>query len=290
MPTIDTLIPDIYEILETRDGRFTSEIATELSNGVSSRLRSQLGEGPDGKKASLRLSGMGPRCPRTLWYSVNFPELRESLPPWAHSKFALGHIHEAWGIALCKAAGHTVTGEQDELWVDGVAGHRDAVVDGCIVDFKSCSSRSFEKFKNKSLAADDPFGYLDQVDGYVVGSLDDPLVTVKDKGYLFAMDKTLGHMCLYEHTVRVQHIRDRIESYKRIVGYPTPPECTCGTKPQGKSGNIQLDTRASYNIFKYCCFPDLRTFIYADGPVYLSKVVRKPDVPEIDRYGKIVYN
>jgi hypothetical protein len=136
----------------------------------------------------------------------------------------------------------------------------------------------------------DPFGYLEQLDAYLLGSVGDDLVTVKDRAYLLAIDKQLGHMCLYEHQLRAQHIRSRISAYKDIVSLDTPPVCECGTVPDGKSGNIRLDTKASYNIYKHTCFPNLRTFLYASGPVYLTKVVRKPDVPEVDKFGQLVYN
>jgi len=212
------------------------------------------------------------------------------MPAWAENKFTFGDIIEAWAITLAKAAGHTVEGEQDELSVDGVIGHRDCVIDGCVVDVKSASSRGFQKFKDGSIRLDDPFGYLAQLDGYVVGSYDDPIVTVKDKGYLWAIDKTLGHMCTYEHTVRPDFIRSRISECRRIIENTVPPSCTCGQVPDGKSGNLRLDTRASYSNYKHACFPNLRTFLYADGPRYLTKVVRKPDVTEVDKDGRIVYN
>ena len=291
MKDISTLIRDVYQVLEARDGTFSGETVDVLSTSISSRLLHQLGQGSEERRPTLRLSAMGPKCPCALWYSIHKPELAETIPPWVHAKFSFGHILEAFGIALCKAAGHTVTGEQDELWVDGVAGHRDCVVDGCVVDFKSCSSRSFQKFKDKSLAHDDPFGYLDQMDGYLVGSLNDPLVTVKDRGYLFAIDKTLGHMCLYEHHLREASIIARIEQFKDIVGQPTPPECTCRTVRDGESGNEKLDIKASYGPFKFACRPNLRTFLYAEGPRYLTKVVRRPadHVREIDRYGNTVH-
>jgi hypothetical protein len=159
-----------------------------------------------------------------------------------------------------------------------------------VVDVKSASSLSFKKFKEKRLAQDDPFGYLDQLDGYLVGSSQDPLVRIKDKGYLLAIDKQLGHMVLYEHRLRERNIRERIAKYKAIVALRNPPGCTCQTIEDGKSGNVKLDTKASYNVFKHSCFPNLRTFLYADGPRYLTKVIRKPDVPEIDKEGNIVYN
>jgi len=233
---------------------------------------------------------MGPICPKALWYSIHHPEMAEDIPPWAKIKYAFGHILEALAICLAKAAGHEVTGEQDELVCDGIKGHRDCVIDGCIVDVKSCSSRSFAKFKDGSIVQDDSFGYLDQLDGYVVASADDPLVRVKDKGYILAIDKQLGRMFLYEHRIRPDRIRERIRSSKEIVASDQCPPCQCRTIEDGKAGNIRLDVKASYSAYKHCCFPNLRTFLYSDGPRYLTKVVRKPDVTEIDKEGRIVYN
>lgn len=284
MKSIHTLIPDIYELLLKKDW-FTDELAQEFGREVSRRLQSQF---TTSQRRGLRLSKLGPICQRALWYTANQPELAEEMPPWAMNKFSYGHILEAWAICLAKAAGHTVTGEQDELSVDGVSGHRDCVIDGCIVDVKSCSSYSFAKFKEKTIAKDDAFGYLDQLDGYLEGSANDPLVIEKNKAYLWGIDKTLGHMVLYEHAHRKDHIRKRIQDYKTVVSSDRPPDCTCETVPDGKSGNYKLGVRASYSPFKFDCFPGLRTFLYSDGPRYLSKVVRTPDVSEIDRRGKIL--
>ena len=288
MTNISTLIPDIQKLLTSKDGWLTPQLAEEFGKDVAARLHEQ--HNTEERRPTLRLSQMGPKCPRALWYSIHHPEEAEPMPPWAENKFSFGHIIEAWAITLAKAAGHEVTGEQDVLTVDGIVGHRDCVIDGCVIDVKSAASRSFQKFKDKSIKEEDTFGYLDQLDGYLVGCMDDPLVRVHDKGYLLAIDKQLGHMVLYEHTLREQHIRKRIVDYKRYIGLPGAPMCECSTIPDGKSGNIKLDTKASYSAFKYCCFPNLRTFLYSSGPVYLTKVVRKPDVPEIDRHGKVVYN
>ena len=283
MHSINQLIPDIYSYIGGEHGLAEApDMGASIANALSKSFSRQ-------DRRGLRLSGLGPKCPKALWHSVHTPELAEPLPPYARIKYGYGHIIEALVIGLAKASGHIVTGEQDELSVDGVTGHRDCVIDGCVVDVKSSSSRSFQKFKDKTIAQDDPFGYLDQIDAYVVGSADDPLVTVKDRGYLLAVDKTLGHLTLYEHRIRREHILQRIELYRRIVSSTTPPVCTCGTVAEGKSGNIKLDTKASYSPYKFCCFPNLRIFLYASGPVFLTKVVRVPDVTEVDKHGKIVY-
>lgn len=288
MPSIYTLVEDIYKTVGKKEGWFDEALAQHFSGELGSRLVENFGSSDQVPR--LRLSQMGPRCPCALWHSIHSPEHAEPLPPWARIKYTYGHIIEALVISMAKAAGHEVTGEQDELWVDGVRGHRDCIIDGCIVDVKSASSLSFKKFQTGSIRTDDPFGYLDQLDGYLLASREDPLVRVKNKGYLLAVDKTLGHLALYEHNFREDSIRERVRTYKSIVALDQPPACTCETVPDGKSGNIKLGTRASYSPQKYLCWPQLRTFLYASGPVYLTKVVRKPDVTEIDKNGKVVYN
>ena len=266
MKSIHTLIPDIHYLVTQKD--WQNKLVVQPKFG-GQPLRSP-GAG------RLRLSQMGPKCPRALWYSIHHPELAEPLPPSAEIKYTFGHIMEAMVIEFAKLAEHTVEGEQDECIVDGIPGHRDCVIDGCLVDIKSQSTRAIEKLRSKTLAQDDPFGYLDQLDGYSLGSLSDPLVKVKDKAYLLGIDKTLGHMVLYEHECRHQRIQERIADAKRCVALHSPPPCECGTRVEEHSGNIALDVRASYSPYKYQCFPSLRTFLYANGPRYLVKVNKLP--------------
>lgn len=292
MKSIHTLIPDIYKLVGGPSGWFTPELARDL--GVEIALRMQDSLGSEKSAPTLRLSQMGPRCPKALWHSIHTPELAEELPPWAKIKYTYGHTLEAMVIALAKAAGHEVTGEQDELVVDGVKGHRDCVIDGCLCDVKSSAGYYFKKFKDGSIEVSDTFGYLDQLDGYLVGSAEDDLVRVKDKGYLLAIDKHLGHLVLYEHNhthARKAHIHERVALYKSIVARDTPPECTCEQVPDGKSGNLALGVNASYSAFKHVCFPQLRTFLYSDGPRHLSRVVKRPQpqILEIDKHGRRLY-
>jgi len=286
--TIYTLVKDIYDVVG-KDGWFNHDLSQDFSGELGRRLLESTG--PRTEVPGLRLSKMGECCPCQLWHSVHTPELAEPYQPWAKIKFTYGHILETLVISMAKASGHEVTGEQDEVILDGVKGHRDCVIDGCTVDVKSINSLGFQKVK-AGLVATDTFlrDYLDQLDGYTVASYEDPLVRVKDKAYILFIDKVLGKLHLYEHRIREQSIRDRIRECKRIVGLRSPPRCTCGEVHDGKSGNIKLDTKASYNPFKYQCRPNLRCFLYSDGPRYLTKVVRKPDVIEVDRNGKVIYN
>jgi hypothetical protein len=280
---------------EKENGWFTEELSRLLSLDLAGRLRGQLGE--KRHRPTLRMSGLGSRCPRALWYSIKHPELGEALPPWAEIKFAFGHIIEGLTLTLAKAAGHRVEGEQDELKFEGITGHRDAVIDGVTTDVKSASSLSFQKFKTLDYSLVDSFGYLEQLDCYTLGALDDPLVISKDKGCILAIDKQLGHMHLYEHNVtseRAENIRARIRYYKTVVSMDHPPKCECETQPVGNSGNIKLGWKASYNPYKWECFPNLRAFKYSGGLDYFSKVVKRPfnkygPLPEIDRHGHTIY-
>ncbi len=292
MKSIHTLVKDIYGTVG-EDGWFKEDYLPGFTSELKNTL---LDSSAPRQKGTLRLSKMGEVCPCQLWHSVNTPELAEPYQPWAKIKFTYGHILEALAIVMAKAAGHEVTGEQDECTLDGIKGHRDCVIDGCIVDIKSINSLGFQKVK-AGLTSTDIFlrDYLDQLDGYTVASYEDPLVQVKDKAYILFIDKVKGHLHLYEHRIREASIRQRVNQYKRIVLQSEPPACTCETVSDGESGNIKLGLKGSYNPYKHCCKPELRTFIYSDGPRYLTRVVRRPmykglPIKEVDRLGNVVYN
>lgn len=288
MKSINTLIKDIYEVLENDRSR-----SHNLSENLVGEIKPRLVEtfGPREERASLRLSKMGEYCPRSLWASVHSPSLQEPVKGNARFKFAYGHVIEGMAVALAKEAGHEVTGEQDAVYVDGVKGHRDCIIDGCVVDVKSINSLGFQKVK-AGLVSTDMFlrSYLDQLDGYAVGSLDDPLVRVKDRAYLWFIEKQLGHMHLYEHRIRPDHIKQRVAHYKSIVASEEAPRCTCQTMPDRESGGFRLDTKASYNDFKHFCFPDLRTFISPKGPIYITGCKKALNYPEVDRSGVVILN
>jgi hypothetical protein len=284
--SIYTLEHDLKELLTSKNW-FTEDIASEFSGEIETRLASQFNRGATAP--TLRLSQLRDQCPCALWHSINKPELAEPFPAWTENKFSFGHIVEGLTIAQCKAAGHSVVGEQDELVLDGIKGHRDCVIDGFTVDVKSCSSPSFKKIKAGGLAQDDLFGYLDQLDGYMLASNSDPLVQIKDRSFILAVDKQLGHVTLYEHKLtpaRATILKDRIRRYKSIVSKLEPPTCECEVQNEGN--NKKLGVKASYSNFKWCCFPKLRAFLYAGGPAFLTQVNYLPSVPEIDKYGRII--
>lgn len=235
---------------------------------------------PPERKATLRLSNLGTPCERKLWYDINTPELGEPLDAPAKIKFLFGDILELLLLFWAREAGHKVEGEQDELVVHGVVGHRDCIIDGRVVDCKSASSYSFKKFSSNDLRGNDPFGYLPQLSSYLTASLEDERVTDKKRGSFLVIDKTLGKICL--DTYKLDPVSEKyVERKKTLVNTKKLPDRGYDDEPEGKSGNRKLGLNCSYCAFKTSCWPGLRTYAYSFGPVHLTKIEREPKVPMI---------
>ena len=277
--TIDTLISDIYELIGGQKHSVIESLKDQFGSKLSEIISTRLFRGDE--RPALRFSNLGSACEGKLWYQLNTPGEAIPLPPEARIKFLFGDILEHLLLFLAREAGHTVEGEQDTLEVDGVKGHRDAIIDGVLVDVKSASSPAFSKFKNHGLEEDDPFGYLSQINAYLYASMDDPRLKVKDKVAFFAIDKQLGHMCLDVYDAHPPNLPAIIKYKKMIVSQAREPDRTFRAVADGKSGNEKLGTYCSYCEFREKCWPGLRTFIYSSGPRYLTKVEREPDVKEV---------
>lgn len=227
------------------------------------------------------MSNVGTPCERKLWYSVNTPEDGEALRPEAHLKFAFGDLTELLMLFLVEAAGHDVQGTQDTQEIEGIKGHRDAVIDGTLVDVKSASTYSFQKFKDGTLAQNDSFGYIDQLQSYLYAGQTDDKITDKDRAAFLVMDKTLGHICLDIHERKLTPY-DQVYKYKKeMVNSPGIPERGFEPVPDGASGNMKLGVQCSYCEMKWKCHPGLKAYQYSNGPRFLSKVVKEPKVDPI---------
>lgn len=281
--TIDTLVEDIYALFGNQ-GRielvpeFLSSFSGELTKLVASRFAEQR------TGTSLRLSNIG-RPDRQLWYDINWTGEKEALPPEVLIKFMYGDILEQMMLLFARQTGHAVSHEQVEVEVDGIKGHPDAVIDGVVVDVKSASAYSFEKFRSGSLLSEgnDPFGYLGQLAGYVEA------INPDADGAFLAVEKTLGKLTLLKvpnDVLRQYQVRDRVQHIKKVVGEDAPPPKCYEPKADGKSGNFILPTGCSYCSHKFHCWSDanngegLRTFLYANGPKFFTHVERTPNVPE----------
>jgi CRISPR/Cas system-associated exonuclease Cas4 (RecB family) len=269
-------VQDIYDLLGSGHKCNQDNLAS-LGTAITQSVEKVLGED---STPSLRMSNIGSKCDRKLWYTVNAPESAEPLRPEVRFKFAFGHILEELVLFLAKEAGHSVEGTQDTLTISGVKGHRDAVVDGVLVDVKSASSYSFKKFEDGLTSDKDSFGYLDQLGAYLYASQDDPVVVHKDRAAFIAVDKTLGHITVDVQPNTYKNYDKLVAEKKAVIAQKEPPPRAFSDEPDGKSGNRKLGTECSYCSFKSTCWPGMSTYIYSSGPRYLTRVAREPDVPK----------
>lgn len=274
MKSIDTLVDDIYGLFD-KDLKFDVELFEKFGGDLTDVMNFRFNEDRVGGK--LRLSNIG-KPDRQLWYEVNDPGGGEKLPPQAHIKFMYGDMQEHLCILLSKLAGHTVEFEQETVEIDGIEGHLDCTIDGCVVDVKSASRFAFPKFKDGTLLepGNDAFGYIGQLAGYVHAK------TPGKDGYFLAVNKDLGHLALLRvpaDRLAAYDVEARIKHDKEMVRGPIPGRCYADV-PDGKSGNMKLDTGCSYCARKFECWDNIKTYYYSTGPRYLTKVVREPKVSE----------
>lgn len=277
--TIDTLVEDIYKVVQGKGG-WDRTVSDFFSSRVGDMMVERLGG--EGKEyvPSVRMSNVGKPCSRQLYYDVNNPvsQLKE-LSGDTHLKFIFGDIIEELIIALVIAAGHTVEGEQDLMELGGIKGHRDCVIDGVLVDIKSASPYAFKhKFVNKGLQFEDDFGYLTQLASYLKASEKDPLVKNKEEAAFLVMNKVTGELHLDVHYLVKQ--RDSAEKLittrLKEVNSPKPPLRGFSDKAEGSSGNRVIDKGCTFCVHKAQCWPGLRTFQYSTGPKHFTKVVKRP--------------
>lgn len=270
---IEDLVNDIYGLF-AQEEPFDVGLFRQFGDNLHDLMETRFHTKRSGK-GYLRMSNIG-RPDRQLWFDINGTGDKEPLLPPTLIKFAYGDMIEQMILLYAKMAGHVVEQEQAEVEVDGIKGHIDAIIDGVLVDVKSASSFSFQKFDTGALfePGNDPFGYVAQICGYMVA-------TGCERGGFLAVDKTLGKICFCEipaHVVARYKVHERIAHIKEVVANPEmPPRCYSDV-PDGKSGNMKLDTGCSYCPHKFNCWPDLKTYFYSTGPRYLTKVVRAPRV------------
>lgn len=282
-PSVDTLVEDIYRVLSegVDESDLSEEAVLNLGVSIADHVRQALSKKERERKPYIRISNVGQPCNRKLYYEINNPDDKEELQPSARLKFLFGHILEDLLLYLAEVSGHKVEGRQDEIELAGVKGHRDAIIDGTIIDVKSASTYSFKKFENHELASNDPFGYLTQIESYRRAGESDDRVTDKERCGFFVVDKTLGNLCLDFYGKQSFPVEKLIEYKKDMVSKPEPPSRGFQDEPEGKSGNRKLGLNCSYCDFKNLCWPGLKTYAYSRGPVFLTKVVKEPKVDQV---------
>ena len=281
---LDTLIDDIYgQLSELSEGREFNLSDEDLEFTVSRIKDSLLAWARPSERNSgftLRMSNVG-RPARQLWYEQNLPAKTSASAPSLQIKFLYGHILEEIVLMLVRATGHKVSDEQKEVDVKGVKGHIDCKIDGEVVDIKTASKFSFNKFREGRLREDDPFGYMSQLAGY------EEAEKSSDGGFL-VINKESGELCLYRpEELDKPNINTKIQGIKKSLKLTTPPPRCYESVPEGKKGNMKLNRNCTYCPYKFECYKDanngqgLRAFQYANGPAYFTHIEVAPRVEEI---------
>lgn len=294
MATIDTLASDIKGLFtkESKDDEVVlsedvmAKFGAAAATAVARSMRVRDGQR---KPKTLYFSEVGKPCKRQLWYGVHYPELAEDMLGHTKYKFLYGDLIEEVTLLLAEAAGHRVEMRQHPLeieigkgWV--VRGRIDAIIDGVLVDVKSCSPYGYDKFKEGLTDENDSFGYRAQLSGYSLG-LDTVGINHSGRAFL-AIDKQNGHVGLFKqpYTTVVGELNAAVDVLEDPL---TEPPRKFATVTEGTSGNEKLCVECSYCSYKEACWRDanggagLRTFAYASRPVFLARVVKEPRVMEI---------
>lgn len=278
-----SLPEDIYKLLDDETDHAVCEDNVEWAGEVFKQLlRTRLAKREEKRgEQVLRFSSLGKKD-RQIWYAANMPEKAEKLHGKTKFKFLYGDVIEVLLLFLAKEAGHNVENQQVEVEEDGVTGHIDAEIDGVLVDVKSASPYSYEKFVSGSYLFDDPFGYVKQITGYAHKR-------EKSRAGFLVSNKVagdIGYVELDPAYIRANPPSERIRELRKAINLEVPPPRCYPDVPEGKSGNRKLDVGCAYCPFKEECWKDanggkgLRKFFYSRGPVWLTRVAKEPKVAE----------
>ena len=264
MADLNTLIEDINKVLVEGVDTIPKEVL-ETFNKACGGLLFRFLKKSRVKKPSLRMSNIG-KPDRQLWFELHSDGAEErAREPNMYLKFLIGDIAELVLLALAQLAGHKVESLQEEVQIEGVTGHMDAVIDDTVVDVKSASSYSYEtKFNKGGLKNHDYYGYIDQVSGY-------NNALKKDNGAAFlAYNKESAETCLLkipqedirDTKTRIRHLRDLLEK-------DTPPDEKCYKPFVNKKGSLELNRLCAWCPFKFKCWEGLKAFRYATGDIFI---------------------
>lgn len=281
MKHISTLVDDIYAMVQG-DIPPVTEHAHNVSLSYSKWHNKREKER---EPKVLYFSEIGDPCARKLWFKYNQPKTGDDYDAPQLIKFFYGDMLEELVLNMAEDAGHTVTDRQRQViyslpdgWV--VRGRIDAIIDGAVVDVKSVTKHSEDKFRYQLV--NDPFGYKAQLNGYAAA------LKATESGFL-TIQKELGHVSYYSFPVDNEWFNLQANSAVEIVTSNTYEDLPrLPAVPQSKtSKNKKLGTACSYCPYKKECWKDanggagVRTFVYSSGPEFLVDVVDTPRVFEM---------
>ena len=225
MKSIHTVIPDIYDVMKSKDySGDLSSIAMQAGREVEDAIKDAFT--PYKENRGLRMSGIG-RCERAQWYNYKG--------------------HTAVLVALVKLSGHEITEQQKKHTVEGINGSQDCTIDGELVDIKTASAWSWEnKFKETGIDGD-AFGYIKQLSAY--GKTDN-----RKEGYFLALNKNKSTLKLCKQELE-QDIDTYIVSLKEKMESDTPPMRIANATTWNKAKTQEkLCMTCSFCGFKEDCY------------------------------------
>lgn len=254
---INSLVNDIYDLFK---GKTLTEHLDTFTSDMSSIMTSRFGRySTDKREPKLVLSMVGKPL-RQIFYELKGYK-GEELQPSTLFKFLYGDLLESLLIYLAKESGHSIELLQERFELDGVPGKIDCVIDGYLIDIKSCSERAFKKFTSRSIKTDDPFGYMQQIAAYSL-CLTEKDYLLKGAGFL-AVDKQHGSLCLCLFTLeelkdlnpkgRIHEIKECLSNNKLPLRC-YPPKLLDKKQPDGPT---ILGTGCAYCGFKEECYKDI---------------------------------
>lgn len=286
--TIDSLIFDIYQLFDPAVNHTVSEENLEkFSVNVKAHIRKFMLEAKkEDESRVLRMSSIGKK-PRQLWYESKQgthggPAKVKKFTSSKLLSFLYGCVIEELVLFLTREAGHEVSGEQKQVELEGVKGSIDAFIDGTLVDVKSASFRSFDKFENGSLLeGNDDFGYVDQLSGYAQAE-------AQTSAAFVSLNKETGALALLKlNNLDLKNVVPQIRELKAALLKQTPPPKCYEDVAEGSSGNRGLCKQCQWCPYKMMCWQDsnngkgLQVYQYSNKKVYLTQVSREPNVPNI---------
>ena len=280
---LENIVQDIYKAikpLSKGDGLdLSEEDIDQFGEDMKEAIRGWAAAQPK-DKPTLRMSNIG-KPARQLWYDRNSKIKAKDLQATLLIKFLYGHLLEALVVFFVKLSGHKITDQQKEVEVNGIKGHIDCKIDGEVVDIKSTSGFSFNKFKNGTLPDYDSFGYMSQLAGYETAE-------GTNKGGFLAINKETGELWFFQpDELDKPDIKTKIKRRKTQLKKPEPPPLCYQPIADGTKGNFKLPRECVWCPHKIECHKDsnnglgLRIFDYARGPAFFTEVAVEPRVQEI---------
>lgn len=284
MKKVDNLVRDIYQCIDDGSDIHDEDMAWFLDFMKSELITFLDVDERKERKPSIRMSNIG-RDNRKLWYDFHHP-IPYKLAPEQRIKFFYGHMLEAFLLLMCKIAGHDVRDMQREVYLNGITGHIDAIIDDVVVDVKSASTFGFRKFDRAELFTNDPFGYIAQISGYIQ-AIDNEDTDSMERGAFLAIDKTHGKLAFLPiEEMDTIDASKRIDELRAIVNTNSEPD-RCHDVITEDNGNLRLCTDCNWCDHKHRCWSDsnkgsgLRTFKYSTGYKYFTHIEKEPRVEEL---------